>query len=213
MLEKNTDSSQVDMTTIGLNSESHGSGEHDDRDIDRRRARHPLGAVMDSDPVVFSEWMPKTASLRNLRPWKPGQSGNPNGRSKAPRFTERDQHAILTALAGAFGEGTQRAAIKAMQAVLTNPRMVLKALELCARLNGKLDAPDVAFQEARTPRCASPGSREATARALTSPRVSSRKQHINGPTFLLIRRAQAANCVDVPSTLPDALQTALISTY
>src|SRR5438309_8951163 len=51
--------------------------------------------------------MPKPASLRNLRPWKPGQSGNPNGRPRAPGFTERDQHAILTALAGAFGEGTQ----------------------------------------------------------------------------------------------------------
>jgi hypothetical protein len=53
---------------------------------------------------------------------------------------KRDQHAILTALAGAFGEGTQRAAINAMQAVMTNPRTVLKALELCARLNGELDS-------------------------------------------------------------------------
>ena len=85
--------------------------------------------------------MPTAASLRNLRPWKPGQSGNPNGRPRAPRFTERDQHAILTALAGALGEGTQLAAIKAMQAVLTNPRTVLKALELWARLNGELDSP------------------------------------------------------------------------
>jgi hypothetical protein len=84
--------------------------------------------------------MPKAASLRNLRPWKPGQSGNPNGRPRAPRFTKRDQHAILTALAGAFGEGAQRAAINAMQAVMTNPRTVLKALELCARLNGELDS-------------------------------------------------------------------------
>ena len=49
--------------------------------------------------------------------------------------------AILTAVAGAFGEGTQRDSIKAMQAVLTNPRTVLKALELCARLNGELDSP------------------------------------------------------------------------
>src|SRR5438093_4593560 len=85
--------------------------------------------------------MPKAASLRNLRPWKPGQSGNPNGRPRAPRFTERDQHAILTALGGAFGEGTHGAAINAMQAVLTNPRTVLKALELLARLNGELDSP------------------------------------------------------------------------
>ena len=84
--------------------------------------------------------MPKAASLRNLRPWKPGQSGNPSGRPRAPRFTERDQHAI-PALAGAFGEGTQRDSIKAMQAVLTNPRTILKALELCARLNGELDSP------------------------------------------------------------------------
>ena len=84
--------------------------------------------------------MPKAASLRNLRSWKLGQSGNPNGRPRAPRFTERDQHAILTALAGAFGNGTQRASISAMQAVLTNPRTVLKALELLARLNGELDS-------------------------------------------------------------------------
>ena len=84
--------------------------------------------------------MPKAASLRNLRPWKPGESGNPNGRPRAPRFTERDQHAILTALAGALGEGAQGDAIEAMQAVLTNPRTVLKAMELCARLNGELDS-------------------------------------------------------------------------
>jgi Family of unknown function (DUF5681) len=84
--------------------------------------------------------MPKAASLRNLRPWKPGQSGNPNGRPRAPRFTERDQHAILTALAAAFDEGAQRDSIKAMRAVLNNPRTILKALELCARLNGELDS-------------------------------------------------------------------------
>ena len=85
--------------------------------------------------------MPKAASLRNLRPWKPGQSRNPNGRPRAPRFTERDQHAILTAVAGALGQGPQRDSIKAMQVVLTNPRTVLKALELLARLNGELDSP------------------------------------------------------------------------
>jgi len=82
--------------------------------------------------------MPKAASFRNLRPWKPGESGNPRGRPRAPRFSERDQHAILTALAGALGESSQRAAIKTMQAVLTNSQKVLKALELCARLNGEL---------------------------------------------------------------------------
>jgi Family of unknown function (DUF5681) len=78
--------------------------------------------------------MPKAASLRNLRPWKPGQSGNPNGRPRAPRFTERDQHAILAVLAGALGDGARRASIKAMQAVLTNARTVLEAMELLARL-------------------------------------------------------------------------------
>lgn len=161
--------------------------------------------------------MPKAASLRNLRPWKPGQSGNPNGRPRAPRFTARDQHAILTALAGAFGEGTQRDSINAMRAVLTNPRTVLKALELYARLNGELDSPHrMSPSRGADPKVRVAGSREATARALTSPRVSSRQQHINGPTFLLIGRAQAASCVDVstlPSTVPSALQTALISTY
>jgi len=77
--------------------------------------------------------MPKAASLRNLRPWKPGQSSNPKGRPRSPRFTEREQHAMLTALAGTLGDGNQRDAIKAKQAVLTNPRTVLKALEFCAR--------------------------------------------------------------------------------
>ena len=84
--------------------------------------------------------MPKAASLRNLRPWSPGQSGNPKGRPRAPRFTERDQHVILAALAGTFGDGTQRAAAKAMQAVLTNPRTVLKAMEFYAKLTGELPA-------------------------------------------------------------------------
>jgi uncharacterized protein DUF5681 len=84
--------------------------------------------------------MPNAASLKNLRPWKPGQSGNPNGRPRVPRFSERDQHTILTAFSGALGEETQRAAIKAMQAVLANPRTVLKALEFGARLNGELDS-------------------------------------------------------------------------
>ena len=102
--------------------------------------------------------MPKAASLRNLRSWKPGQSGNRNGRPRAPRFTEREQHAILTALAGALGEGTQRAAIKAMQAVLTNPRTVLKGLEFLARLNGELDSP---HRVSRLERLRTPGSRRS----------------------------------------------------
>jgi len=64
--------------------------------------------------------MPKAESLRNLRPWKPGQSGNPNGGPRAPKFSERDQLAILAALAGGLGEDARRAAIKAMRAALTN---------------------------------------------------------------------------------------------
>ena len=84
--------------------------------------------------------MPNAASLRNLRPWKPGQSGNPNGRPRAPKFSERDQHAILAALAGALGEDARRAAINAMRAALTNARTVVKALELGAKLNGELDS-------------------------------------------------------------------------
>jgi hypothetical protein len=58
--------------------------------------------------------MPKAASLRNLRLWKPGQSGNPNGRSRAPRFTERDQHAMLQTYLEEqdqdpeFGQGVKR---------------------------------------------------------------------------------------------------------
>src|SRR5262245_44353487 len=73
--------------------------------------------------------MPNAASLRNLRPWKPGQSGNPKGRPRSPRFTEREQHAMLAALAGALGDSAQRDAIKAIRVALTNPRTVLKALE------------------------------------------------------------------------------------
>src|SRR5262245_16713449 len=82
--------------------------------------------------------MPNAASLRNLRPWSPGQSGNPKGRTRAPRFTERDQHVILAALAGAFGDGTQRAAVTALRAVLTTPRTVLEAMEFNGKLTGEL---------------------------------------------------------------------------
>jgi hypothetical protein len=85
--------------------------------------------------------MPNPASLRNLRPWRPGQSGNPKGRPRAPRFTERDWHVILAALAGVFDETTRRAAIKVFRAALTTPRTALKALEFAARLNGELDSP------------------------------------------------------------------------
>src|SRR5262245_38159574 len=82
--------------------------------------------------------MPKAASLKNLRPWSPGQSGNPKGRPRVPRFTERDQHVILAALAGTFGDGTQRAAAKALRTVLTNPQTLLKAMEFYAKLTGEL---------------------------------------------------------------------------
>jgi hypothetical protein len=84
--------------------------------------------------------MPKAASLRNLQPWKPGQSGNPNGRPRAPRFTERDQHVIVAALAGTFDEATRQGAIRVLRAALTTPRTALKALEFAARLNGELDS-------------------------------------------------------------------------
>jgi hypothetical protein len=63
--------------------------------------------------------MPKQASLGNLRPWRPGQSGNPKGRPKAPRFTERDRNAILAALVGVFDQTTQRAAMKVFRTALT----------------------------------------------------------------------------------------------
>ena len=85
--------------------------------------------------------MLKPTSLRNLQPWRPGQSGNPKGRPKAPRFTERERHAILAALAGVFDEVTERAAIKTFRAALTTPRTVLQALELVGRLTGELDGP------------------------------------------------------------------------
>ena len=39
-----------------------------------------------SDVVVFSRPMPKAASLRNLRPWSPGQSGNRKGRPRTARL-------------------------------------------------------------------------------------------------------------------------------
>jgi hypothetical protein len=39
--------------------------------------------------------MPSPASLKNLRPWKPGQSGNPKGWPTAPKFSEADRHEIL----------------------------------------------------------------------------------------------------------------------
>jgi hypothetical protein len=84
--------------------------------------------------------MPNATSLKNLRPWKPGRSGNPEGRPRAPRFTERDQHVIAATLAGLFDEPTRQGAIKVLRVALTTPRTVLKALELAARLNGELDS-------------------------------------------------------------------------
>ena len=84
--------------------------------------------------------MPKAASLRNLRPWKPGQSGNPEGRPRAPRFTERDQNMIVAALAGIVDEATRQGAIKVLRAALTTPRTALRALEFAARLNGESTA-------------------------------------------------------------------------
>ena len=84
--------------------------------------------------------MPKAASLRNLRPWSPGQSGNPKGRPRAPRFTEREQHEMRAALAGILGGRTQREAVKAMGAVLTNPRTALQALKFCGQVTGELAA-------------------------------------------------------------------------
>ena len=81
---------------------------------------------------------PSAASLANLRPWRPGQSGNPRGRPRAPRFTLREQHVILEALSQAADETVRPRAIEAFRACVTNPRTVLKAIELVARLNGEL---------------------------------------------------------------------------
>jgi hypothetical protein len=82
--------------------------------------------------------MPSPTSLKNLRPWKPGQSGNPKGRPRAPQFTEADRHEIAVPLAAVFDQRTQRAAIKRLWAALTTPPTVLKAVELAARMNGEL---------------------------------------------------------------------------
>jgi hypothetical protein len=83
--------------------------------------------------------MPNPTSLKNLRPWRPGQSGNPRGRPRAPKFTEREQHEIVVALAGVLDEPTRRAATEKFQAALTSSRTVLKALEPLARVNGELN--------------------------------------------------------------------------
>src|SRR4029450_11102509 len=96
--------------------------------------------------------MPKAASLRNLRPWKPGQSGNPNGRPRAPRFTERDQHAILTALRGArrrSSAGLEQRNAGRVDQPPNGPKgpRALREVERGARLA----APDVACQRARSP--------------------------------------------------------------
>ena len=85
--------------------------------------------------------MPNPASLKNLRRCKPGQSGKPQGRPRAPRFSERQQHAILRALAGIFDEPAQRAAVKAVEAALRSPRTVASARP--ARSDGDDVAADV----------------------------------------------------------------------
>jgi Family of unknown function (DUF5681) len=82
--------------------------------------------------------MRSPASLKNLKPWRPGQSGNPKGRPRAPKFSEADRHEILVGLAAVWDEPTHRAAIKRLGAALTTPQTVLKALELAARINGEL---------------------------------------------------------------------------
>ena len=82
--------------------------------------------------------LPSAASLANLRPWRPGQSGNPRGRPRGPRFTLSEQHVILEALSQAADETVRQRAIEAFRACITNPRTILKALELVARLNGEL---------------------------------------------------------------------------
>jgi hypothetical protein len=82
--------------------------------------------------------LPSAASLANLRPWRPGQSGNPRGRRRAPRLTLREQLLILEALSRAADETVRQRAIEAFRACVTNPRTVLKAIELLARLNGEL---------------------------------------------------------------------------
>ena len=82
--------------------------------------------------------MPTAASLKNLRPWRPRQSGNPKGRPRAPRLTERDQHVIVAALAMVFDEATQQAAVNGLRAALSNRSTALRAVEFVARLNGEL---------------------------------------------------------------------------
>ena len=82
--------------------------------------------------------LPSAASLANLRPWRPGQSGNPRGRPPALRLTLREQLLILEALSRAADETVRQRAIEAFRACITNPRTSLKALELVARLNGEL---------------------------------------------------------------------------
>jgi Family of unknown function (DUF5681) len=85
--------------------------------------------------------MPSPASLKNLKPWRPGQSGNPKGRPKAPKFTERERLEILVVLAEVFDEPRRRTAVQLLRAALTNPRTVLRAVELAARMNGELGSP------------------------------------------------------------------------
>src|SRR4029453_12162578 len=79
--------------------------------------------------------MPNAASLKNLRPWKPGQSGNPNER---PRFHDsrsairHDPNRTLRRSRRRDAPGRHQG----NEGGAANPRTVLKALELGARLNG-----------------------------------------------------------------------------
>jgi hypothetical protein len=88
--------------------------------------------------AVILEPNADAASLRNLKPWRPGQSGNLNVRPRSPRVTAADQQAIVAALSRTL-TGQRSAPLSGnFRRRWASSRTALKALRLCARLNVEL---------------------------------------------------------------------------
>ena len=75
----------------------------------------------------------KRERIENLKPWKPGQSGNPSGRPKKKPITEIYERILAD-------EGKKAAIQAAVEGLLTGSRMatILTLREVAERIEGKV---------------------------------------------------------------------------